>query len=222
MNSFTEENYLKAIFKLEEKKGTRKITTNAIAEMVETAPASVTDMLRKLSDKKLIRYEKYKGVSLTGSGRKIAIAIIRKHRLWELFLVEKLNFKWDEVHDIAEQLEHIHSETLIKRMDQFLKYPKFDPHGDPIPDVNGNMHSQKSTPLSDLKQKEKVIVTGVIDHSPVFLQHIEKVGLSLGKEIKIQEKFDYDQSFHILIKPDKSITQISYEVAKNILVIVKK
>jgi DtxR family Mn-dependent transcriptional regulator len=218
MNSFTEENYLKAIFKLEEKKSYPKITTNAIAEMVETAPASVTDMLKKLAEKKLIRYEKYKGVSLTISGKKIAITIIRKHRLWELFLVEKLNFKWDEVHDIAEQLEHIHSEMLIERLDQFLNYPRFDPHGDPIPDGNGNMHSQKSVPLSDLKEKDKVIVTGVIDHSPIFLQHIEKIGLSLGKEIKVQEKFNYDQSFHILIRPDKSITQISYEVAKNILV----
>ncbi len=222
MNSFTEENYLKAIFKLEEKKVTGKITTNAIAEIVETAPASVTDMLKKLADKKLIRYEKYQGVSLTASGKKIAITIIRKHRLWELFLVEKLNFKWDEVHDVAEQLEHINSKMLIERLDQFLNHPKFDPHGDPIPDEHGNMYSQKSTPLADLNEKEKVIVTGVIDHSPLFLQHIEKIGLSLGKELRVQEKFSYDQSFHILIKPDKSITQISHDVAKNILVTIKK
>jgi DtxR family transcriptional regulator, Mn-dependent transcriptional regulator len=222
MNSFTEENYLKAIYKLEEKQGKEKITTKAISEMVATTSASVTDMLKKLADKKLIRYEKYQGVSLTPGGKKIAIEIIRKHRLWELLLVEKFNFKWDEVHDIAEQLEHVDSKVLIERLDQFLNYPKFDPHGDPIPDGDGNMHAQKSSPLSEVNEKEKVIVTGVIDHSPLFLQHIEKLGLSLGKELKVEEKFSYDQSFHILIRPGKSVTHISNEVAKNILVTTKK
>ena len=221
MNSFTEENYLKAIYKLLEK-GDRKVTTNGISGMVDTAPASVTDMLKKLAVKKLIHYEKYKGVSLTQSGKKTAINIIRKHRLWELFLLEKLHFKWDEVHDLAEQLEHIKSDPLIERLDQFLDYPKFDPHGDPIPDGKGNMHSKKSIPLSDLNPGDKAVVTGVIDHAPLFLQHIDRIGLSLGKELKVQEKFNYDQSFHIIIKPAKSLSHISNDVAKNILVSLKK
>ena len=221
MNSFTEENYLKAIFKLLEK-GAKKVSTTRLAEMVDTAPASVTDMLKKLAAKKFIHYEKYKGVSLTHNGKKIAVEIIRKHRLWELFLVEKLNIRWDEVHDIAEQLEHIQSELLIKKLDQFLEYPKSDPHGDPIPDVKGRMQIQKSIPLSDFGENKTVVITGVIDHTPLFLQHIEKTGLSLGKVLKIQEKFSYDQSMHAIIKPAKSITHISHEVAKNILVSLKK
>jgi DtxR family Mn-dependent transcriptional regulator len=221
MNSFTEENYLKSIYKLLEK-GTAKVSTNAIAELVDTAPASVTDMLKKLAEKKLINYEKYQGVSLTKRGRKIAIEIIRKHRLWELFLVEKLGFKWHQVHDIAEQLEHIQSELLIEHLDRFLNFPKFDPHGDPIPDVKGNIQALKSLPLSEVTAKKKVIVTGVIDHSPIFLQHIDKIGLSLGKELKVDEQFSYDQSYNIIIKPAKLITHISYDIAKNILVSVKK
>jgi DtxR family Mn-dependent transcriptional regulator len=221
MNSFTSENYLKAIYKLLEQSGP-KVSTSAISEMVSTAPASVTDMLKKLAGKKFIHYEKYKGVSLTTHGRKTAIGIIRKHRLWELFLVEKLNFKWDEVHDLAEQLEHIQSEELIGRLDDFLNYPKFDPHGDPIPDEKGNMQTQKSIPLSELKRDDKAIVTGVLDHTSGFLQHIEKIGLSLGKELKVMEKFSYDKSFHIVIRPDKSATHISHDVSKNILVTTKK
>src|SRR6185369_6976723 len=220
MNSFAEENYLKAIYKLLEK-GSKKVSTSSISEMIDTAPASVTDMLKKLAHKKCIHYEKYQGVSLTANGKKIAVEIIRKHRLWELFLVEKLNFKWDEVHEIAEQLEHIQSELLIERMDRFLDHPKFDPHGDPIPDVKGNIQAQKSMPLSEMNENNKAVITGVIDHTPLFLRHIEKIGLALGKEILVQERFNYDQSFHIIIKPGKSLTHISHDVAKNILVKVK-
>src|SRR5688500_18567354 len=160
MNSFTEENYLKAIFKLLEGDD-EAVTTNAIAEKMNTRAASVTDMLKKLSEKKLINYKKYQGVTLTSSGKKIALNIIRKHRLWEVFLVEKLNFKWDEVHDIAEQLEHINSDTLIERIDKFLNYPKFDPHGDPIPDINGKFQSNKSVLVSELKLNSVGIMTGV-------------------------------------------------------------
>lgn len=221
MHSFTEENYLKAIYKLLEK-GNKKITTNAIAEMVETAPASVTDMLKKLSEKHLINYEKYQGVTLTAAGRKVAVNIIRKHRLWELFLVEQLGFKWDEVHDVAEELEHINSDLLIKRLDKFLNHPRFDPHGDPIPDENGVFHSAKSFPLSDLTANSKGLVSGVIDHSPVFLQYIEKIGLTPGSEVMLKEKFAYDQSCDILLKPMKSSIHISHEVAKNILVLNKR
>lgn len=221
MNSYTEENYLKAIFKLLEK-GDKKITTNAIAEMVNTAPASVTDMLKKLNEKHLINYEKYQGVSLTPAGRKVAVNIIRKHRLWELFLVDKLEMGWDEVHNIAEELEHIKSDILIKRLDKFLNHPRFDPHGDPIPDENGVFHTAKSFPLSELPIRTKAMVSGVIDHTPAFLQYIQKIGIELGTEVMIKEQFEYDKSCNILLKPMKAAIHISHDVARNILVLNKK
>src|ERR1041385_7989387 len=143
MGSFTAENYLKAIYKLL-KTGSGKASTNEIADALKTAPASVTDMLKKLADKNLILYQRYQGVSLTSAGKKVAVDIIRKHRLWEMFLVTKLGFKWDEVHDIAEELEHIESDLLVNRLDEFLGKPRFDPHGDPIPDANGNFHLKKT------------------------------------------------------------------------------
>ncbi len=217
MNSFTEENYLKAIYKLMGQ-GDGKVSTNEIADAVNTAPASVTDMLKKLSDKKMIHYAKYKGVSLTVSGKKVALNIIRKHRLWELFLVTKLRFKWDEVHDLAEQLEHIQSEKLVQRLYQFLGKPKFDPHGDPIPDEKGNFFSQKTFLLSEIKDLHVVTITGVVDHHPSFLQYLVKSGLSLGKKIKVRETTDYDKSMNISISNSKVSVHISYDVAKNILV----
>jgi DtxR family transcriptional regulator, Mn-dependent transcriptional regulator len=216
-NTYTEENYLKAIYKLEEK-DIGKITTNAIAEMVDTAPASVTDMLKKLADKKFIKYEKYQGVSLTNSGKKVAITIIRKHRLWELFLVEKLKFKWDEVHEIAEQLEHIVSDELINRLDNFLDNPQSDPHGDPIPDERGQFHSRKAFPLSDANSNAAVTITGVIDHHPAFLQYLDKCGLLPGNKVTVKEIIDYDKSLNILLNGSKSLFHISFDVAKNILV----
>ena len=217
MNSFTEENYLKAIFKLEEK-ARGKITTNAIAELVETATASVTDMLRKLAEKKLLRYEKYKGVSLTAAGKKAAIAIIRKHRLWEMFLVEKLNFKWDEVHEMAEQLEHIVSDELINRLDDFLGNPSTDPHGDPIPNRNGQFQSSKAFPLSDAEGNVTVEIAGVIDHDPSFLQYLDKRGLLPGKKVTVKEIIDYDKSLNILLSRSKDMLHLSHDMAKNILV----
>jgi len=220
MNSFTEENYLKAIYKLLES-GEKKVTTNSIADRVDTAPASVTDMLRKLADKKLIHYQKYRGVSLTTSGKKVALSVIRKHRLWELFLVDRLQFKWDEVHEIAEQLEHIHSETLVHRLDQFLGKPKFDPHGDPIPDENGVFQPHKKIPLTELAVSSSAIVTGVVDHSPKFLRHLEKLGLSMGKEVKMVKQFEYDLSCVVAIKNIRPDIHLSHEAAGNILVTEK-
>lgn len=217
MNSFTEENYLKAIYKLAEK-GRGKIATNAIAEMVDATPASVTDMLKKLAEKKLIRYEKYQGVSLTATGKRIAVYIIRKHRLWELFLVEKLQFKWDEVHAMAEQLEHIVSDELINRLDEFLGNPKYDPHGDPIPDENGQFKQKKTFPLTEAPLRSSVIITGVIDHNPSFLQYLDKAGLLPGKKIVVREIIDYDKSQKIQLSPSRSLIHISYDVARNILV----
>lgn len=219
MNSYTEENYLKAIYKLIEQEEAA-VSTNAIAEKVSTKAASVTDMLKKLADKKLINYQKYQGVTLTSKGEKIALTIIRKHRLWEMFLVEKLNFKWDEVHDVAEQLEHINSEKLIEQIDKFLNYPKVDPHGDPIPDANGKLFIQKSKPLSAYAVSDVCVMTGVVDHSPAFLQYLDKINMALGNEIKIKDVVEFDKSLQVIINK-KHTFFISNDVAKNILVITK-
>ncbi len=219
MNSFTEENYLKAIYKLIEQ-SCSSVSTNAIAEKMNTKAASVTDMLKKLSDKKLINYQKYQGVTLSSKGEKVALSVIRKHRLWEMFLLEKLNFKWDEVHDVAEQLEHINSDKLIEQIDKFLNFPKFDPHGDPIPDANGKIQSHKSKSIASHKKNDVLIMTGVVDHSAAFLQFLDKSGLALGNEIKIKELNDFDRSLQIIINK-KNTLFISNDVAKNILVITK-
>ncbi len=219
MNSFTEENYLKAMYKLMTQNAD-VITTNAIAEKMKTKAASVTDMLKKLSDKKLINYQKYQGVTLTAKGEKVALTIIRKHRLWEMFLVEKLNFKWDEVHDVAEQLEHINSDKLIEQLDKFLNYPKVDPHGDPIPDSNGKLTVPKSYPLSSFKKNDTCLMVGVIDHSPAFLQYLDKSNIELGDEIKIKDVIAFDHSLQIIVKKQNTLF-ISNEVARNILVMKK-
>ena len=219
MNSFTEENYLKAIFKLTEKHDA-EITTNSIAQKIGTKAASVTDMLKKLSDKKLINYKKYRGVSLTAKGKKVALSIIRKHRLWEVFLVEKLKFKWDEVHEMAEELEHINSEEMVDRLDKYLGFPKLDPHGDPIPNGNGKIDVPKSRLLSQLSLNNSAVMIGVVDHTPSFLQYLEKQGVILGNTIKMKEIIEYDKSLSISINGKKNVF-ISNEAAKNILVSVK-
>ena len=219
MHSFTEENYLKAIYKLIEQEGD-VVTTNAIAEKLNTKAASVTDMLKKLADKKLINYQKYQGVTLSSKGEKVALNIIRKHRLWEMFLVEKLDFKWDEVHDVAEQLEHINSDKLVEQIDKFLSYPKVDPHGDPIPDAKGKLSLPKSYLLTKFNKNDTCIMTGVVDHSASFLQYLDKSGIALGNEIKIKDIIVFDRSLQITINKGRTIF-ISNDVAKNILVITK-
>jgi DtxR family Mn-dependent transcriptional regulator len=219
MVSFTEENYLKAIYKLTEQND-ESVTTNAIAEKMLTRAASVTDMLKKLADKKLINYQKYQGVSLTAKGEKVALMIIRKHRLWEMFLVEKLDFKWDEVHDVAEQLEHIDSDKLIAQIDKFLNFPKVDPHGDPIPDRNGKLTVKKSQLLASFQENDVLVMTGVVDHSPAFLQYLDRSGIALGNEIRIKACNEFDRSLQIQINK-KTLLFVSNEVAKNILVIKK-
>ncbi|HQT24431.1 MAG: iron-dependent repressor [Sphingobacteriales bacterium 17-39-43] len=218
MHSFTEENYLKAIYHLSEG-NTMAVSTNQIAEMTSTKAASVTDMLKKLAEKKLINYIKYQGVTLTGTGVNAAVNIIRKHRLWEVFLVEKLGFKWDEVHDIAEELEHINSETLINRLDDFLGNPVADPHGDPIPDRSGLIKHKKLVKISDMQTGESGTVSGVSEHSSVFLKLLEKLGLTLGTKIIISELIEFDGSIMLTID-QKTERTISREVAKNILVIL--
>lgn len=216
MHSFTEENYLKAIYKLLEQEGS-SVTTNAIAKEINTKAASVTDMLKKLAEKKLIHYQKYQGVTLSEKGEKVALSIIRKHRLWEMFLVEKLNFKWDEVHEVAEQLEHINSDKLIEQLDKFLNFPKTDPHGDPIPDANGKLKYSKSTPLSKFFKDDLCTITGVIDHQPDFLRYLDGSGISLGDEISIKEITPFDRSFQIIIN-NQHTRFISKQIADNILV----
>lgn len=216
MHSFTEENYLKAIYKLIERKGDT-VSTNALAETMKTKAASVTDMLKKLSLKKLINYQKYQGVTLSEKGEKVALSIIRKHRLWEMFLVEKLDFKWDEVHDVAEQLEHINSDKLIEQLDKFLNFPKTDPHGDPIPDAKGKLKSPKSIPLSTFQKNDTCQLTGVIDHSPAFLQFLDNSGISLGDEIKIKDVITFDLSFQITVNKQHTFF-ISKQIAENLLV----
>ena len=218
MNSLAEENYLKAIYKIAEL-GDGSISTNAIAHKLNTSAASVTDMLKKLAKKKFIKYKKYNGLSMTESGKRVALGIIRKHRLWEMFLVKVLKFKWDEVHDIAEQMEHIRSEKLIQHIDKALNYPRFDPHGDPIPDMNGKMVvlKEKSVLLSEVKEGKQYLVTGVVDHSMSFLQLLDKSGIQLGSKMKVKAVQPYDRSLSVMLNNKKNLF-ISSQIAKNILV----
>ncbi|MFD1820038.1 iron (metal) dependent repressor, DtxR family [Pseudarcicella hirudinis] len=220
MTSFTEENYLKIIYKLSAETNS-EVSTNAVAELTQTKAASVSDMLRKLSDKQLVNYQKYQGVTLTAEGERVALSVIRKHRLWEVFLVAKLGFNWDEVHDIAEQLEHIDSEELVAKLDEFLGFPKFDPHGDPIPDHNGRMPVLGYQNLSEIEVGKNVLMVGVSEHSSAFLQYLDKTGLILGAGITILELNEFDKSLSISISSGNAIF-ISHEVAKNILVIEQK
>ncbi|MEM6379450.1 MAG: metal-dependent transcriptional regulator [Bacteroidota bacterium] len=215
--SHTEENYLKAIFKISEKTGSNA-STNAIAQAMDTSAASVTDMIQRLSAKSLINYEKYKGVTLSEAGQQIATSLIRKHRLWEVFLVEQLQFSWDEVHEIAEQLEHIKSEELVRRLDSFLEHPKFDPHGDPIPDAEGNFTFRKQVLLMDLDVEEEGIVVGVQDTSTQFLQYLDQMKLVLGVEVKLLERFSYDESIRIEVKQTQKQLTLSKKVCQNIYV----
>ncbi len=215
MNSFTEENYLKAIYKLS-LNGVQGVSTNAIADMLATKPSSVTDMIKKLADKKLVSYQKYQGVNLTKKGRDIAVSIIRNHRLWEVFLVEKLNFKWDEVHDLAEELEHINTHKLTERLDEFLEFPKFDPHGDPIPDKDGNIVQHKDITLSDLSMGEKAVIVGVKEHSKSYLNYLEQLQLVLGTEVEVKDIVEFDATMSVLV--NKKQTIISNQASKNLIV----
>lgn len=216
MHSFTEENYLKTIYALAIRHE-GEVTTNALAEMTATKAASVTDMLRKLSDKQLIHYRKYQGVRLTEEGERLALKIIRRHRLWEVFLVEKLGFRWDEVHDMAEELEHIRSDELVERLDQFLEHPQFDPHGDPIPTPAGTMPSTGYQKLSEIPEGASVCIMGVLEHSPEFLQHLDRTGLTLGCSLTLREINGFDRSVLVQIQA-KTALFVSHEVARNLLV----
>lgn len=216
MTSLTEENYLKAIYILHERHG-RMVTTSSLAEQLNISAASVTDFVKKMAAKKLIRYEKSKGVSLLDKGKQIALLIIRKHRLWEVWLVEKLGFKWDQVHDIAEQLEHIESEKLIEYLDKHLGFPQSDPHGDLIPDAKGRFAKTANKPLSACRVGEVVRFTGVSDHTNNFLRFLTKSNISLGDEFRVESIEEYDSSYMVRINK-KENRQLSRDVVKNILV----
>jgi DtxR family transcriptional regulator, Mn-dependent transcriptional regulator len=213
--TFSEENYLKAIYHLTTLLDT-EVSTNAIAEMMETKASSVTDMLKKLAEKDLVNYKKYQGVSLTENGKIKAKMIVRKHRLWEVFLVDKLAFSWDEVHDIAEQLEHIKSEKLINKLDDFLGNPTEDPHGDPIPDANGRMIKIEKQLLSELHENQTGICVGVKDTSSEFLKYLDKQSIALGSKIEIISKESFDLSLKIKVET-KELT-ISNKIATNLFV----
>lgn len=213
MTTLSEENYLKAIYHIG-KQGTQAVSTNAIAEKIESKASSVTDMVKKLADKNLVNYVKYQGVSLTDSGRLTAASVIRKHRLWEVFLVEKLNFSWDEVHDVAEQLEHIKSIKLVDELDAFLGFPAHDPHGDPIPDRNGNYALRKSVSILEMQSGNEGVLAHVKDSSEVFLKYLNKNSMALGDTIKVVDFEPFDDSVTIETKTKQII--ISKEVAKNL------
>ena len=216
MLSAIEENYIKSIYKLLEA-GHRPVSTNSLAEKMDIKAASATDMLKRLNEKLLIHYQKYQGVTLTEKGTHIALQIIRKHRLWEMFLVEKLNFTWDEVHDVAEQLEHIHSEKLIQELDRFLEYPRFDPHGEPIPSASLEMQYDQRTTLVNFKKGDHLRVTGVKDDSPLYLTYLDSIGIDLDTKIEILQLNEYDNT--ILISTNgRPANLISIQVAKNLIV----
>ena len=215
MITLAEENYLKAILSISLNKD-GKVSTNAIANEIGTSAASVSDMLKKLQEKKFIKYEKYKGVELSESGQNKAINILRKHRLWETFLVNKLGFNWSEVHDVAEQLEHIQSSELIDRLDIFLEHPKFDPHGEPIPTREGEIASTNTTPLNELLVNTKGKIMGVSLDEKDFLDYLTKLNITIGTEITLLEKISFDKSLSIKIANTKQ--HISNDVAKHLLI----
>ena len=217
MQTQSEENYLKAIFKLTSGE-VKLVSTGNLALALGVNAASVSEKIKKLSQKKWIEYKKSKGVKLTEKGRKLAVQIVRKHRLWEYFLVEKLKFKWDEVHGIAEELEHIKNEELVDKLDLFLGHPKYDPHGDPIPDKNGNFAKDVFSLLIDSGLRQTVVMSGVLDHGSEFLRYLNKIQLGIGEEMQIIERFEYDNSLRVRLTKKKKELQLSRQVAENILV----
>lgn len=213
--TISEENYIKVIYHLSlvSPKG---VNTNAIAGMLDTKASSVTDMLKKLAEKELVSYQKYQGVTLTDKGFYSAKMIVRKHRLWEVFLVDKLNFSWDEVHEIAEELEHIKSENLINKLDAFLDFPLFDPHGDPIPNADGEIKKINKLLLSETELNKEYQCVGVKDSSSEFLQYLDKQKIALGSKITVKEKESFDDT--LLVQIDSRQLTISNKIANNLYV----
>lgn len=217
MLSITEENYLKALYKLSE--GSHKsVNTNALADLLKSTPASVTDMIKKLHEKKLVDHVKYKGAHLTQEGVKLALSIIRRHRIWEVFLVEKLQFSWDEIHEVAEELEHIASDLLIARLDTFLGFPEIDPHGDPIPSAEGHIRPIAAAPLTQITDFQSTWkVCAVTEDDTDFLRLLTRMGIGLGTLIHIVEHHPFDDSYVVKIAPNSSEVLITSKVAHNLL-----
>ncbi len=215
--SYTEENYLKSIYHLCLLNLHQVTATNSIADHLDIKPATVTSMLKKLRDKEIISYERYGKVSLTSKGNEMAMQIVRKHRLWEVFLVEKLNFTWDEVHAIAEQLEHIQSSKLIDQLDAFLNFPEFDPHGDPIPNVRGEIKNISTKTLAEASIGKEYTVMAVDDSSSEFLQYLMQLHITLSTKIKVLDRYEFDQSLLILINEKKEMT-VSEKFSKNLII----
>jgi DtxR family transcriptional regulator, Mn-dependent transcriptional regulator len=211
--SVSEENYIKAIYRLQEQEG--MVTTNELAAELKTKPASVTDMMKKLKTKKMIHYQPYQGFRLTTEGNKVALGIVRRHRLWEYFLAEKLKFTWDEVHEVAEDLEHVTNTKLINKLDEFLGFPRVDPHGDPIPDANGKIELSKKICLTDLPVNKLAIVSSVSDHSSKILELLEHKKIAIGTKLEIKKRFEFDESIEVKIGRHPAFT-ISKQLAENI------
>jgi DtxR family transcriptional regulator, Mn-dependent transcriptional regulator len=216
MLSPTEENYLKSLLKLTLVKGVEEVGTNELASHLAVKPSTVNDMLKKLKEKSLVEYEKYGKIALSATGKTSAIAVLRKHRLWETFLYEKLEFTWDEVHEVAEQLEHIQSAKLIAKLDKYLNFPEFDPHGDPIPNINGELKIHFKKTLSEVAAGHSCKMVSVKDNSSTFLQYVVNVGLGLHNEIKVLSKQDYDSI--TVIEVNGKISSVSQKFAENIFV----
>lgn len=213
--SVSEENYIKGIYHLQQQSGL--VNTNSLAAEMQTRPASVTDMLKKLKHKKLLQYERYKGFRLNESGKKIAIGVVRKHRLWEFFLSNKLGFEWDKVHAIAEELEHVSSDELVERLDKYLGYPAFDPHGDPIPDSSGKIPQQRQVNLLQLKPGQPAIVSAVTNQTGQMLEMLNHYGIAIGTRLELIRHFGFDGSIEIHIHT-KTTCMLSEQVAKNVFV----
>jgi len=213
--SVAEENYIKSIYHLQQ--NAESVTTNALADHIKTKPASVTDMLKKLQLKNLLNYNPYKGFRLSKEGNKAALNIIRRHRLWEYFLVNQLQFNWEEVHDVAEQLEHVISRKLVDKLDAFLGYPKFDPHGDPIPDSNGKINFQQQIPLVNLPLNTMAIITSVQNQSSDLLAFLSNRDMHIGTKVEVKQKLNFDNSLEVKIKNKQSF-HVSEQVANAIQV----
>ena len=215
MLSHTEENYLKALLRITgEQESNCEAGTNQLASKLNVRPATATDMLKKLREKQLVNYEKYGKITLTDKGRDLAVAIIRKHRLWETFLFDKLGFSWDEVHDIAEQLEHIKSDKLVERLDIFLGSPQFDPHGDAIPTANGDYIDEARFTLAEALENQQYVVVAVKDNTPSFLQYVSEIGIGIHSQVRVLHIYAFDHSMALEINSVK--TTISDKVAQNI------
>lgn len=215
MGSLTEENYIKSIYALSQATG--EVYVSDLARKLAVKQPTINSMVKKLATKRLVSYAPYKGIKLTEKGKKEALFIIRKHRLAELFLVKIVGLGWEEVHAIAEELEHVNSPRFYNRIDELLNFPKVDPHGEPIPDANGKIHTIKKISLSEVPEGETATIVAVTDDAQVFLDHLNKKGLQIGESFTLKKREPYDNSVVLTGKSQIEIT-LSHTVAERILV----